>query len=343
MAKTTGIRQRGSAWEAWVWSRRDHKKIYRTFPTQAAAKGWRADATSALHKGMMRAPSAQTVEQAAKAWIAKAEAGEVKKRAAATTSPPSSAATGPISSGYVIPALGAYRVSQLRRRDVQELLVDDLVRKTDDHPKLWGSTVLNVLNALRAVLRRALRGDELAVDPTKGLELPEGPGVRDRAASPAEAEELLAALPDEDRPLWATACYAGLRGELRALRWSDVDLEANVIAVARGWDEHEGEIAPKSKERARRMVPIAEPLCSSLLEQRALTGRRGSDLVFGRTASAPFTPTHIRKRALKAWAAENVEREGEGAAVARADRPARASPHLRLADVRRRLLARADR
>jgi integrase len=99
------------------------------------------------------------------------------------------------------------------------------------------------------------------------------------------------------------------RGELRALRWDDVDLEANVIE--RGWDELEGEIAPKSR-KGTRTVPIAEPLRLHLLELRARTGRRGSDLVFGRTASAPFTPTHIRKRALKAWAVENHERAEEG-------------------------------
>jgi integrase len=40
-----------------------------------------------------------------------------------------------------------------------------------------------------------------------------------------------------------------------------------------------------------------------LLEHLARTGRRDSDLVFGRTASDPFTPTHVRKRALGAWAA----------------------------------------
>lgn len=38
------------------------------------------------------------------------------------------------------------------------------------------------------------------------------------------------ALPDRDRPLWATAFYGDLRrGELQALRWEDVDLDAGVI------------------------------------------------------------------------------------------------------------------
>jgi hypothetical protein len=32
----------------------------------------------------------------------------------------------------------------------------------------------------------------------------------------------------------------------------------------------------------------------------------GDDLLFGRTAAAPFTPTHVRKRALTAWAATAV-------------------------------------
>jgi integrase len=47
--------------------------------------------------------------------------------------------------------------------------------------------------------------------------------------------------------LWATAFYAGLRrGELRALRWTDVDLAAGVIRVEQSWDVKEGVIEPKS-------------------------------------------------------------------------------------------------
>jgi integrase len=38
--------------------------------------------------------------------------------------------------------------------------------------------------------------------------------------------------------VWATALYAGLRrGELQALRWRDVDLEAGVIRVEGSWDD----------------------------------------------------------------------------------------------------------
>jgi integrase len=59
-------------------------------------------------------------------------------------------------------------------------------------------------------------------------------GRRDRYASPEEAAVLIATVPERDRPLWATAMYAGLRrGELRALRWQDVDLASGVIRVRR--------------------------------------------------------------------------------------------------------------
>ena len=58
----------------------------------------------------------------------------------------------------------------------------------------------------------------------------------------------LAELGAREAALWATGFYAGLRrGELRALRVGDVDLEAATIAVERGWDDKEGPVSPKSR------------------------------------------------------------------------------------------------
>jgi integrase len=67
---------------------------------------------------------------------------------------------------------------------------------------------------------------------------------------------LIAALEPRDRPLWATAMYAGLRrGELQALKWTDIDLATGVVHVRRAWDRVAGELAPKS-EAGERKVPI---------------------------------------------------------------------------------------
>lgn len=156
------------------------------------------------------------------------------------------------------------------------------------------------------MLRRPLTDDELQANPTDRLDLPADSKPRERAASVDEAAELLEALPVDQRALWAVAFYAGLRrGELRALRWSAIDDGVTEIRVEHGWDEVEGEIAPKSAKGVRR-VPVAGALRLVMLEHRARTGRRGADLVFGRTAMEPFTPTHVRSSALEAWAVAAV-------------------------------------
>ena len=95
------------------------------------------------------------------------------------------------------------------------------------------STIRNTFLPLRAIFRRAADRGEVAINPTAGLTLPAVRGRRDRIASPSEAASLVAALPDSDQGVWATALYAGLRlGELLALRGEDVNLQAGVIRVS---------------------------------------------------------------------------------------------------------------
>ncbi|MDP8943141.1 MAG: site-specific integrase [Actinomycetota bacterium] len=146
---------------------------------------------------------------------------------------------------------------------------------------------------------RSPRG-ELAVNPTTGLELPAVRGKRDRIASPEEAAALIAAVPEGDRALWATAMYAGLRrGELLALRWEEVDLPAGLIRVERSWDAIEGVIEPKSAV-GRRKVPIPSVLREHLIAHRLRSGR-SDGLAFGETATRPFQPSKVSLRAAKAW------------------------------------------
>jgi integrase len=127
-----------------------------------------------------------------------------------------------------------------------------------------------------------------------------GPGLS-LITSAQEVAALLDALPAEDRPLWATALYAGLRrGELQALRVSDVDLGASLIRVEHGWDQYGGAIEPKSRA-GRRTVPLLALLRDYLDEHLLRTGRGGSQLMFGRTATDPFAPPWMAKRAKLAW------------------------------------------
>jgi integrase len=204
----------------------------------------------------------------------------------------------------ILGQIGSMRLGALDRRVVQ-----DLVEKWRADG-LSASTVQNTLNPLQVLARRAVRSGELAIDPTDGLELPAIRGRRDRIASPAEAAALLEALPTSERALWATALYAGLRrGELRALRWDDVDFDAGVIHVRRSWDADPavGEIDVKS-DAGRRRVPLVGALRRFIAEHKRATGRVGAALVFGRTPEEPFIPSTVRNRALAAWKAENERR-----------------------------------
>ncbi len=126
-------------------------------------------------------------------------------------------------------------------------------------------------------------------------------GRRERIARPEEAAELVAALPEADRALWATALYAGLRrGELQALRWQDVDFERGLVCVERGWDRVVGPIEPKSRA-GRRRVPLAGGLRKQLLAHRLLQGRGGRGLAFGASAERAFDASTVVDRARRAW------------------------------------------
>lgn len=157
----------------------------------------------------------------------------------------------------------------------------------------------------RIAAQRALRDGIVAVNPCTGLELPPHRGRRDRIAPPEEAARLLAALPEADRPLWATALYGGLRaGELMALRWEGIDLAAGLIRVEHAYDpKAEQFIAPKSRAGTRK-VPVAAILRDYLIEAKLRSG--GVGLAFAREDGRPFSGTALRDRALRAWKAAGL-------------------------------------
>lgn len=287
----------------------------------AAAKLWRADQLSALGKGRNIVPSSKTLRQLAEEWLAGAEAEPptILTRSGQPYKPSVLRCYRNDLMNLVLPELGALKVSAVRRRDLQDL-IDRLVGEGRS-----GSKVRNALMPARVLFRHALERDEVQVNPSAGLRLPNGLGRRERAASADEAGELLDVLGEDVRPLYATAFYAGLRrGELRALRWEDVNLASGTIRVHRSWDDYAGEVAPKSA-KGERVVRILPVLRDYLMAQRLRTGGEDRHFVFpGRHNGDPHTPTNMRRKAAKAWAIENERRTEE--AAQRGERPKLLSP-----------------
>lgn len=315
----TGIRRRHSkgcpalaagrcrcnaGYEASVYLAREGKKVRKTFAKESEAKAWRNEASTAAQKGELRTREPLTLEQAAWLWLEGARSGVVRNRSGEPYKPGPLREYARALQKRVLPEFGAVQLSELRRADVQAF-VDELLSTG-----LSASLVRNTVDPLRAIYRHAVKRELVAVNPTREIDLPAANGRRERIASPTEAARLLQCLSTSDRALWATAFYGGLRrGELQALRRSDVDLGKSEIHVRRSWDQCEGPITPKSRAGVR-TVPILAILRDHLDAHLLAAGCEGDDLVFGRSSDVPFAPKTAKERAERAWAAVNkTERE----------------------------------
>jgi integrase len=198
------------------------------------------------------------------------------------------------------PRIGNVKAHELRTPRVQAI-IGELQAEG-----LAPSTISNTITPLRVVMAWAVRSEVVPANPCAGrvLRFPSGEVARDRIASPSEALELIQALPRvEDRALYATACFGGLRrGELMGLRWSDVDLSERTIRVERSYDPASQRFLPPKTKKGRRTLGIPQLLVPFLA---ALDNTEG--LVFPSERGSPFSPFRVRTRALEAWKAAGLE------------------------------------
>ena len=285
-----------------VYVAADRKRIRRTFPTLAEARRWRSAAATGAATGSIRASAPTTLREAAEAFLDGIESGAIRTRTGDPYKPSVARSYEQALRLHVLPVLGGAKLGRVARRDVQRLADEMLERGADP------STIRNALKPLRVIYRRAMQDGDVAASPCDGLRLPAVRGRRDRIADPEEAGNLLAALRPDDRALWATAFYAGLRlGELRALDWQHVDFANGLIRVERAMDATGVMIEPKSRA-GRRAVPMIAQLRGLLEQHREAT--RGTGLVFGVTPHRAPAPNVLNRRAHAAWDRAGLERIG---------------------------------
>lgn len=288
------------SFEASVYSKADAKRVRKTFPTLAEAKRWRRKMETARDAGTLRAPAKITVNAAAEQWLAKARTGEIQNRGETSYKPSVIRSYEQCLRLRVLPEIGAHKLAEITKGDLMRLVGRWRADGLD------ASTIRNTLNPLRALYRDAAyltSGD--VPNPTVGLQTGKVMGRRDRIAAPDEAAKLIEALPAEDRALWSTAFYAGLRhGEIKALCWEEVDLASGLLRVRASWDQQAGRVEPKSAS-GKRDVPIIGRLRDLLLEHRMSTGR-DVGLVFGRSATNPLSSSTVNNRAVRAWEAAKL-------------------------------------
>lgn len=279
-----------------VWDRARGEQLRSpTFRSAGAARSWRADTLDKLSRGEMPdVRSELRVGKAVQRFVEAAREGAALTKHGHRYKPTAISDLECALMVHVVPELGAKRLSDVRRGDMQRL-VDELT------PKLSGSRVRTVVNATRSLYRWAQDRDHVGHNPAGLVRLPAMNATpRDRVATPAEFAALLAALDLRDRVAYALAGYAtARRQEIRLAQWLDVDLELGVIRL--GADSR-----GRKSDAALRLVPLVRPLRVVLRQEWMRQGQPGPEqlVVPPHYAAARYVSCDgIMSRARKAWAA----------------------------------------
>jgi integrase len=283
------------------------------FPTRTAARKARDSARNAVNRGTYVPPANLTVGQWLDRWIT---AHEVELK-------PSTAASYRANiSRYLRPAIGHERVQSLSPSRLSLLFKDLSEHGGQDGKPLSPRTV----QFARAVLRRAMNDAVLdrliEVNPVIGTKRPPVDKPKHTTWTGPQLLAFLATLTSEDRwaPLWTLALASGMRrGELMALRWSDVDLDTGLIAVERSvtqvgldriyttpknHDTRDLSIDPRTVAalKAWRMVQLSERLAWGEAYQGT------EDLLFTWQDGRPVRPDYVTKAFVKSQAGAEVPR-----------------------------------
>jgi integrase len=192
----------------------------------------------------------------------------------------------------LVPALGDAPLEAITSAHV-----DAFRSRLVEEDRLSGRTINKYLALIHGVLKRAQRVYGLSANAAAGVERQPTRRSGDFEVLSAEEVEALvrAAGSSQDAALYATAAYAGLRlGELRALRWGDVDFGKRLIHVRRSYVQRD-EGMPKSGRV--RSVPMIDQVARPLDElSRRAWATRDEDLVFCNELGKHFEDSALRRR-----------------------------------------------
>lgn len=206
---------------------------------------------------------------------------------------------------HALPTIGG-----LLLRDLQPEHLSDLYAKLlregrrDGTGGLAPRTVGHVHRALHRMLKQAVRWRRLAVNPAADLELPTVPKSEMVTLTREQASVLMKAA--EARPLMRNLVMLGVAtgarlGELLALRWDHVDLEAGTLKI--GWSRRivnkRMEVKPPKTEASVRTVNLGPTTVAALKRLRAEQAERrlilgpkyhDEDLVICKPDGKPYRP-----------------------------------------------------
>jgi integrase len=163
--------------------------------------------------------------------------------------------------------------------------------------RLSARTINKYLALSHGILKRAQRVYGLSANAAAGVERQPVRRSGDfDVLSSTDGEALVrAAGSDQDAAIFTTAAYAGLRlGELRALRWRDVEFAKRLIHVRRSYVERNEGVPKSGRVRSVPMIDQVARALDQLSRRERFVG--DEDLVFCNDAGAHFDDSALRRR-----------------------------------------------
>jgi integrase len=207
---------------------------------------------------------------------------------------------------YVVPKLGAIRLSSLRAPQLNAFYADLLAHGRREGTALSPKTVRNIHGTLHKALDDAVRWGHIGKNPAIHADPPKGASPEMRIWTPEQIRSFLDHVVD-DRLVaaWYLLATTGIRrGELLGLRWEDVDLEAGAIAVrqTRVSVDYQVSVGTPKTDRGTRSIALDPRTVAVLrehrtrqLEERLAWGPAWTDtgLVFTREDGSDIHPQRL--------------------------------------------------
>lgn len=219
-----GISKRGSSYSYIVRVRDPETGVSKQkwisgFATKEEAKSARDKARTESRTGIFVSPTKITVREHFEAWW------EIKKEKVKPTTAENYRF---LLDRYILPKFGSELLKDLSSVRIEKMLIE-LIQNLSE------STVRLVSIVLSQGLERAVKDRLLPLNPAKGIERPKG---KKRTVTPYTSSELKTLLGElEDHRLFAffrVLAYTGARrGEVLALRWSDLEFENATLTISK--------------------------------------------------------------------------------------------------------------
>lgn len=285
---------------------RTGKRQRRTFTirgTKREAEQSAAAQVAAMSGGTFVDPSKETVEQFLRRWLRDYVEPSLALRTQQRYRE--------IVEYDLVPHIGRLPLQKLRPTHV--IALEQKLRSSGNRRTgrgLGPAAMQKVHNVLHRAMAHAVRWQALAVNPVDAVDRPVVPSPEIRALTPEQGRVLLQALRGRtyELPL-RIALFCGLRlSELRALRWSDVDVDHGRLLVRQALDLPAADGTPRFKatktHRSDRPLSVPAQLLDELrdhrlcqMEQRlAATAWADLDLVFTNDVGDPLSGVTLRKQ-----------------------------------------------